>query len=244
MALFGEKYGATVRTVTVCQPHTNCDERYSYELCGGTHVRSTSEIGPFLIVAEESSGAGVRRIEAITGEVAQNTLLQQWELIAEASVQLRTEPEHILERIQSLNSELDQASRTINGLQRESAQDAASVLLSKVHSVQGVSVLASEVETTNAELLGEMADWCRDKLKSGVVVLGSNIDGTARLIATVTPDLQAKGLHAGKLVGEIARLVDGGGGGNPRFASAGGKNPKDLPLAIKMVDDFVAEQLG
>lgn len=243
MALFGEKYGSIVRTVTVCEPHTNCDERFSYELCGGTHVRSTAEIGSFLIISEESSGAGVRRIEAITGEEAQKTLAHQWDVIASAADQLRTEPDNILERIHSLNENLDAASRTITNMQKESAQDAASVLLGKARTIQGITLLAAQVDAENAELLSEMADWCRDKLQSAVVVLGSNINGTARLIATVTPDLQSKGLHAGKLVGDIARMVGGGGGGNPRFASAGGRNPDQLPRAIEQVDEIINSYL-
>ncbi len=240
MALFGEKYGTVVRTVTV--PRPTQDQRFSYELCGGTHVRTTAEIGLFLIVGEESSSAGVRRIEAITGRAAQQTLLRQSALLRMAAATLRTDPEGVPARIDSLIEELASAQHTLDQLQRRSARDATDSLLSRRREVQGIQIVAAQVNVPDPDLLAEMADWCRDRLQgTSVVVLGSEIDGSARLVAKVTPEAEARGLHAGRLVGQIAKLVGGGGGGRPDFATAGGKQPDRLPDAIAAVEGMVAE---
>jgi alanyl-tRNA synthetase len=243
MALFGEKYGAKVRTVTICEPMTGCADRYSYELCGGTHVQTTAEIGPFLVVREEPVGAGTRRIEAITGREAQGVLAEQRVTLNYAAALLNTQPESLLARIEALTDELTLAKRTIDQLQRASAREGLDSLLDRATQVDGVTVIAAEVSAPDPEILAEMADWCRDRLQSAVVVLGSNIEGTARLVAKITPDVQARGVHAGKLVGEVAKLVGGGGGGRPDFATAGGKKPSDLPEALARVNEMVAQTL-
>jgi len=242
MALFGEKYGATVRTITIPQG-TGEGERFSYELCGGTHVRSTAEIGPFLITAEESSGSGVRRIEAITGRGAQRVLQERSATLQMLAKRLRTEPDELISRLDSLLAELEQARQTIEHLRRQSAKGVLEGVLASAHDIDGIKVVAAVVQAPDVDLLAEMADWCRDRLQSGIVVLGSDIDGTARLVAKVTPDLVSRGIHAGKLVREAAKVVGGGGGGRPDFATAGGKHPAKLGEAIGSVDRLVSDAL-
>ena len=243
MALFGEKYGSVVRTVTVCERHTDCGDRYSYELCGGTHVRSTAEIGPFLVLRDEPVGAGTRRIEAITGRAAQRMLANQRVVLNTVAETLHTEPKNVPSRLETVLAELDEAQRTIEKLQRATAKEEMESLINGAHEIDGIKIIAAQVSAADPDLLGEMADWVRDKLQSGVVVLGSDIEGTARLVAKITPDVQSRGIHAGKLVGEVARVVGGGGGGRPDFATAGGKNPSALSEALAKVDDLVASWL-
>ncbi len=242
MALFGEKYGETVRTITIPQPQAR-QQRFSYELCGGTHVRSTAEIGPFVITKEESSSAGVRRIEAVTGRGAQALIAQRLQTLNAVAVRLGSEVENVASRVEALLDELKAAQERIEALERRSALNALDTLLAQAQEVDGARVVAAQVEAPDSDLLGQMADWCRDRLESGVVVLGSTIEGKVRLVAKVTPDLVKRGVHAGKLVGALAEVVGGGGGGRPDFATAGGKDPSRLPEAIAKASVLVAEAL-
>ncbi|MBN1311985.1 MAG: alanine--tRNA ligase [Anaerolineae bacterium] len=241
MALFGEKYSDTVRTITV--PESGRDERFSYELCGGTHVCTTAEIGPFLVVGEESSAAGVRRITAVTGRVAQKIILERLSTLDAIAYQVGSDPDAVESKIVALVDDLKAAYRQIEQMERSSAQSGVGELLSNARDFNGATLVAAEIEISDAELLGQMADWCRDRMTSGVVVLGSRIDDKARLVAKVTPDLVKRGVHAGKLIGEIAKLVGGGGGGRPDFATAGGNDPSNLPAAIAKVEEVVAQKL-
>ena len=241
MALFGEKYGDVVRTVTV--PEEKAEDRFSYELCGGTHVRTTGEIGPFLIVKEESSSAGVRRIVAVTGRAAHELIQNRLEMLDAVAALLGSEPEALEERVQSLLEELREARQTIARLEQSQARSTLENLLAQATEINGSRLLIAQVEVADDELLGWMADRSRERMQSGVVVLGSNIGGKARLVAKITPDLVERGLHAGKLIGSIARLVGGGGGGRPDFATAGGRNPDKLPDAIAKAEEIVIETL-
>ena len=242
MALFGEKYGETVRTVTIPDPEDPA-RRWSYELCGGTHVRTTGEIGQFLITREESSSAGVRRIEAVTGHAAQALVRERLAALEAISARLGVEPEQVPERLESLLDELHEAQRTVERLERESARSELDNVLARAQDVDGVKVIAATVSAADADLLAEMADWCRDRIDSGVVLLGSEIEGKARLVAKVTQDLVGRGVHAGKLVGQVAKMVGGGGGGRPDFATAGGRDPEKLPEALAKTAEIVAEAL-
>jgi alanyl-tRNA synthetase len=240
MALFGEKYGETVRTISIHAPGDH-KQRWSYELCGGTHVRSTAEIGSFVITREESSSAGVRRIEAVTGRGA-------WALIHDRLVTLETiaellgaDVESASARAQTLIAEFREAQHRLEQFRREAALMTVDTLVQEAVEVAGSQVIAAQVDASDTDLLSQMADWCRDRLDSGVVLLGSAIEGKVRLVAKVTPDLVKRGVHAGQLVGSIAKQVGGGGGGRPDFATAGGKDVARLPDAvrstIKMVED-------
>ncbi|MBN1429698.1 MAG: alanine--tRNA ligase [Anaerolineae bacterium] len=240
MALFGEKYGETVRTITVPEKDT---DRFSYELCGGTHVRVTAEIGPCLVVGEESSGAGVRRITAVTGRVAQQTILGRLSMLNIVAYRLGCEPENVEDRLANLLDDLKATRQHIEQLERQSAQSGVGDLMASAKEIGGAAVVVAEISVADSELLGQMADWCRDRMTSGVVVLGSSIDDKARLVAKVTPDLVKRGVHAGKLIGEIAKIVQGGGGGRPDFATAGGNDPSNLPAAMVKAEELVAQVL-
>ncbi len=242
MALFGEKYGATVRTITIPEP-ADVSDRFSYELCGGTHVRLTAEIGPFLVTSEESSSAGVRRIEAVTGHAAQALIRARIAALEEAADRVGADPNTLDERLDALLDEMKAAQARIRQLERKSALGALDGVLKHATDVNGAKVVAAQVDAPDGELLGQMVDWCRDRLDSGVVVLASLIDGSPRLVAKVTPDLVKRGMHAGKLVGALAELVGGKGGGRPDFASAGGGDPAALSAALAAAPDKVAKAL-
>lgn len=230
MALFGEKYGAEVRTVTIPGPDNGV--RYSYELCGGTHVRWTGDIGPFILTSEDSASAGVRRIEAITGHGAQSFISDRLEKFNAVTETLGGDAEIVEERLQRLQAELNEAQSRIKELERDTALETLDDLLAKAEDIDGFKLVAAEVEAPDGDMLGQMADWCRDRIDSGVVVLGSAIDGKARLVAKVTQDVVKRGVHAGNLVGALAKQVGGGGGGRPDFATAGGKDIDKIGGAI------------
>nr|MBN1229758.1 alanine--tRNA ligase [Anaerolineae bacterium] len=241
MALFGEKYGDEVRTVTIGDPAK--EARFSYELCGGTHVRSTGEIGYFLITHEESSGAGVRRIEAVTGWGAFDLITRRLNQMSLLSDRLNTQPENIVDAVDRLIESLNETTRRVETLARQSARQSLDHLLETATDLDGVKVVAAQVDAADADLLAEMADWCRDRLTSGIVVLGAPIDGKARLVAKVTSDLVEKGIHAGRIVNDVAQKVGGGGGGRPDFATAGGREPEKLVSALSGVTGIIQSML-
>jgi alanyl-tRNA synthetase len=231
MALFGEKYGDVVRVVEI--------PGFSQELCGGTHVRATGEIGPFLIVAEGSVAAGVRRIEAVTGDVAVERMLTQQQLIEESARALRVAwPE--------VPGQLDVLQERIRGLERETerlrgqlAATRVGDLLERAVDVNGRRVLAARADVDGKDALRQMGDRLRDRMGSGVVVLGAVIDGRPSLLAMVTPDLVAQGVKAGDIVRETAAIVDGRGGGRAELAEAGGKDVAKLDAALAAVAGIV-----
>ncbi|MGQ9909284.1 MAG: alanine--tRNA ligase [Candidatus Flexifilum sp.] len=240
MALFGEKYGDTVRTISVVNAS---GDRYSYELCGGVHVRETSEIGPFLIVSEGSVSSGVRRIEALTGRGAMDYVQRTRSLVSGLAAQLGTTPETIGERLETLQSELHAARKRIEQLQRDHARSQFKSLLSGAESRNGVLTVISAIDDATPDMLREMSDWFRTQVKSGVMVLGSVSDGKPQLLASVTDDLTRNGLHAGNLIKQLAPIVGGGGGGRANMAVAGGRYPEKLPEALNAARDLIAAAL-
>jgi len=241
MALFGEKYGDIVRVVRTGWPD---EEPISMELCGGTHVNQTAEIGPFVIVSEGSVGAGVRRIEALTGHGAQRYLSQRLNKLTSAAAYLNASPEELDRKVLALLEENQTLHKQLDRVRRESAQREVDALLAKVERVNDVSVLSVQVNADSTDMLREMSDWFRDRLKSGVVVLGAIMDKRPSLIAAVTPDLVERGLDAGKIVRQAAQVVGGGGGGKPTLAEAGGKDASKLLDALASVRQIVAEAMG
>jgi alanyl-tRNA synthetase len=239
MALFGEKYGEQVRTIKIGYP----EHEFSHELCGGTHVRNTSEIGLLHILSESSVGAGIRRIEAVTGREAQRLVQGRLAELERAATFLGSQPGEVDRRVLSLLDEVQSLRKEVARLQQAVAKRDFELLLERVQDVRGVQVLAAQVEVADEGTMREMTDWFRDKLGSGVVVLGAAINRRPRLVAAVTPDLVKRGLHAGRLVQVVARLVDGGGGGRPTMAQAGGADLGRLPEALAMVSVWVAEKL-
>ena len=231
MALFGEKYGKIVRVVKVGD--------FSLELCGGCHVPNTSVIGLFKIVSESGIGAGTRRIEAVTGEAAYNLMNEQIGLLKEAATKLKTNAKDVPARIDALMAETKQLHHENESLATKLGNIEAGNLVSKVKDINGVAVLVAKVQGIDMNNLRNMADELKQKLGSGIVVLGSTMDDKVNLIAGVTKDLMDKGFHAGKLIKEVATRCGGGGGGRPDMAQAGGKDPAKLDSALAYVEEWV-----
>jgi len=233
IALFDEKYGDTVRVLRIGEPFI------SAELCGGTHVSATGEIGLFHIISESSIGSGLRRVEAVTGRGAEqyfNERLSDLERIAKS---LGSSPEEARDKVSGLAGELEQERKQRLALERELAKKTAESLLSQAEVVKGVKVLVAEVPSSRLEMLREMSDLLRDRLLSAIVVLGTVYEDKPAFLAAVTPDLVAKGYDAGKIVKQVAAVTGGGGGGRPNLAQAGGKDKKKLGQALKLVKSLI-----
>jgi len=233
-ALFGEKYGDVVRLVQVGNPPP-----FSAELCGGTHVRSTGEIGMLYIVSEESVGSGVRRIEATTGRGALGLIEQRLAVLDSVAAELQTIPEEVEAKVSSVVVELSTERKRAVAMERESARKAAGSLLSEARDVSGITVISTKVAATSADAMREMGDRLKQDLKSGVVVLGAVCDGKPSLLAMVTPDLVAKGFNAGQVVKEVAKVVGGGGGGRAELGQGSGKDASKLEEALSLVSTLV-----
>jgi alanyl-tRNA synthetase len=240
MALFGEKYGDQVRVIRIGMP----DEPFSQELCGGTHVMQTGEIGMFRIVSESSVGAGVRRIEAVTGRAAQQLVQKRLGVLEAAATHLGSPPEEVDRAVLRLMGELHDRQKEIAQLRRQLARLEFEAILNQVQEVSGVQVVAARVEATDGETLREMTDWLRNRLGSAVVVLGAVIEGKPNFVAAVTEDLVGRGIKAGDLIKQVARIVGGGGGGRPTLAQAGGRDPNRLGEALESVPSAVAGLLS
>ncbi len=239
-ALFGEKYGDVVRVLRV----GTADAPFSQELCGGTHVTRTGDIGPFLITEESGIGAGLRRIEAVTGRGALQVIQALRARQEQAVALLGGTAEELPQRIERLHNELRAAHKEIETLTRKLARADFQSLLDNVIEIDGIPVLAARVEAADADTLREMADWFRDKMQGGVIVLGAVIDDKPLLIAATTKALvQERGIHAGNLVRDLARMVGGGGGGRPDMAQAGGREPAKLSEALDKVPALLREML-
>jgi alanyl-tRNA synthetase len=231
MALFGEKYGKIVRVVQVGD--------YSLELCGGCHVPNTSVIGLFKIVSESGIGAGIRRIEGVTGESAYHLLNEQVGLLKESAEKLKTNPREIVSRIEGMLQETRHLQRENESLTAKLGNIEAGNLIANAKEINGVTVLTAKVNDVDMNNLRNMADDIKQKLGSAIIVLGSSDSEKVNLIAVVTKDLIEKGYHAGKLVKEVAAKCGGSGGGRSDMAQAGGKDPQNLDNALQFVDEWV-----
>ncbi|PKM79875.1 MAG: alanine--tRNA ligase [Firmicutes bacterium HGW-Firmicutes-13] len=236
MALFDEKYKEKVRLVEI--------GNYSLELCGGTHVKSTGEIGIFKIVSETGIGTGLRRIEALSGPGAYEYFSKKEEILNKISAELKSDEERLVTRLESLLRSHKDLEKENQQLLQKLASQGVSDLLDKVVKVKDIPVLSVQVEVPDAEGLRSVADQLRDKMGSGVVVLGSEKNGKVMLVAVVTKDLLKTGLHAGKIVGEVAKITGGGGGGRPDMAQAGGKEAQKLPEALNKTTQIVQKLLS
>jgi len=236
MALFGEKYGDQVRVIKIGM----ADDPFSQELCGGTHVMQTGEIGMFRIVSESSVGAGVRRIEAVTGRAAQQLVQKRLSVLDAAATHLGSSPEEVDRAVLRLMGELHDRQKEIAQLRRQLARLEFEAILNQVQEVNGVQVVAARVDATDGETLREMTDWLRNRLGSAVIVLGAVIEGKPNFVAAVTDDLVGRGVKAGDLIKQVARIVGGGGGGRPTLAQAGGRDPNRLGEALESVPSAVA----
>jgi alanyl-tRNA synthetase len=238
LAFFGDKYPeANVRVVTI-PDDSSPGGFYSKELCGGTHVVRTGAIGLFKIIAEQSTAAGVRRIEAITGHRALAEYQRVLSALRNAAGMLNVSEDQLLPALERQFEQIKWLEKQLEGLQRKAAGSQAEGLMEAVREVKGVRVLAAQVAGTSREALREMVDSLRQKLGSGVVVLATAEDGKVSLIVAVTKDLTQK-LHAGKIVQELARLVGGSGGGKPDLAEAGGKDTSAIESALRSIYPLV-----
>ncbi|MBO8125846.1 MAG: alanine--tRNA ligase [Firmicutes bacterium] len=236
MALFGEKYGDRVRVVQVGS--------YSTELCGGTHVCSTGQIGLFKIISESGVAAGTRRIEALTGRHALRWLNERNRLLEGVASQLKVNPEQVQSKVARLVENLKSAEKELKNLKHQLAQEELDNPAELAQDVQGVKLLARRIDDLDVPGMRNLVDELRAKLGSGVVVLGSAAGGKVVLVAGATKDVVENGIHAGKLVGALAKLVGGGGGGRPDMAQAGGKDPAKLDEALASAAQVLAEQLS
>ena len=235
MALFGEKYGDKVRVVSMGD--------FSVELCGGTHVANTANITLFKIVSEAGVAAGVRRIEALTGNNVIEYYRQMEENLHTIAKTLKTSPTEIVEKITHLQKEVKELQSENESLKSKMAQDSLGNVMDQVVEVKGVKVLASAVDGVDMNGLRDLGDQLKEKLGEGVVVLASAKDGKVSLLAMATQGAMDKGAHAGNLIKAAAAIVGGGGGGRPNMAQAGGKNPDKIPEAIAKVAELVEGQL-
>ena len=237
LAFFGDKYGDTVRLIEIANGAT-----FSFEVCGGTHVGRTGEVGAVYILGESGIGAGMRRIEAISGRSAERMVWESMGRDARLVERLHTTVPELEERVEGLLGEIESLRRDREALERRMSLQAAEGLLSSREVVDGITVLAARTTASSAESLRETGDWLRDKLGTGVVVLGSVVGGRPLLVAMVTRDLVARGLDAAAIARGAAKAIQGGGGGRPDVAQAGGKLPEKLDQALAMVAGLVREK--
>ncbi len=233
IAIFDEKYGEVVRVLKIGEPSV------SAELCGGTHVSSTGEIGYFHIVSESSIGAGLRRIEAVTGRGAEELLNQRLSGLESIARALDATPENAAEKLTGLVADLESERKNNVSLQRELANREVASLLESVEVIKGIKVIPARVTSANQVIMREMADVIRDKLKSVIVVLGAVSGDRPVFVAAVTPDLVAKGYNAGDIIKQVSRVAGGGGGGRADFAQAGGKDKVNLDEALRLVKQLI-----
>ena len=235
MALFGEKYGEKVRVVKMGD--------FSTELCGGTHVANTGVITAFKILSESGVAAGVRRIEALTGNGVMKYYAKLEETIAEAAKAVKGTPDTLVEKIEHLMNELKAVQSENESLKSKAAKEALGDVMDQVVEVKGVKLLSAKVAGVDMNGLRELGDQLKEKMGEGIVVLISEMDGKVNMIAMATDSAMAKGAHAGNLIKGIAALVGGGGGGRPNMAQAGGKNPAGIDAALKEAVKVVESQL-
>jgi alanyl-tRNA synthetase len=233
IALFDEKYGDTVRVMHIGEPAV------SAELCGGTHVAFTGEIGYFHIISEGSIGAGLRRIEAVTGRAAEELIEQRVSIIEGIAKSLEASTEDVVDKISGLINELGREKKLNRSLLQEMANEEAKSLLKRVEIVSGINLLVSTVRLSNLERMREMSDFIREKLKSVIVVLGGIFADKPFFIAAVTPDLVQKGYNAGNIVKKVSQVTGGGGGGRADFAQGSGKYADKLEEALRLVKDLI-----
>ena len=235
MALFGEKYEEDVRVVSMGD--------FSKELCGGTHVANTGSIVTFKIVSEGGVAAGVRRIEALTGDAVFAYYKDIEKTLAEAAKAAKATPANLTDKIENMLAEIKALQSEIESMKSKAAKEALGDVMDQVKEVKGVKLLATAVEGVDMNGLRDLGDQLKEKLGEGVIVIASNAGDKVNLIAMATDGAMAKGAHAGNLIKGIAGLVGGGGGGRPNMAQAGGKNPAGIPDAIAKAEEVLAGQI-
>jgi len=241
-ALFGEKYGDEVRMITVGGRDTT--PYYSRELCGGTHLQRTGQIGLCFITNEGSVGAGLRRIEAVTGRSAESYVRSRLNTLHNVANRLAAPSEQLEERVAALQQDAQAQKKEMDRLRKDLGRRQIEEALRNVQTVSDVSLVVAQVEAALADDLRDMADIARQRLGSACTVLGAALDGKPFFIVAITPDLVERGLHAGQMAKSLAAMVGGGGGGRPNMAQAGGKDLDKLTEALAATPRLVAEQLA
>ena len=233
MALFGEKYGDVVRTIKIGD--------FSYELCGGTHVKATGEIGVFIILSESGIASGVRRIEAITGERAVQFVQQQKEVLQNLSALLNASAEELPSKAEQLLAERRQLEKELQKAQADALQSGVDDWLKQAEDINGIRVIVKELKNVDGNQLKSLGDRIREKGQKIAALLIAENNGKLNLVCVVSDDLiKEKHLHAGNIVREVARQVGGGGGGRPHLATAGGKDVANKDKAVRLFKELVA----
>ena len=231
MALFGEKYGDVVRVVSV--------DDFSCELCGGSHVDNTSVIGSFRITGESGTGSGVRRIEAVTGEAALAVAKAESRELQQLADLLKAKVGDTTAKLEALLAQAKGMEKELAQLKKEAAMSDMDSILAGKEDIGGVSVITAVAQADSMDNLRDLADSVLDKVGSGVVLLGMAHDDKVNFVCKVAKADVKRGLHAGKIIKEVAKIVGGGGGGRPDNATAGGKNPAKLEEALEAVNNIV-----
>ncbi|MFB0559802.1 MAG: DHHA1 domain-containing protein, partial [Candidatus Lokiarchaeia archaeon] len=240
LAFFGEKYGEKVRTVMVTSESLSAPQlAFSFELCGGIHCRSTGEIGLFRIISETGIAAGVRRIEALAGKRAYEYTKEEERIIAGMAETLKVPRSELVSRLEKMIKETKALLKEIGFLRGQTVTSSVEKLVNKPKTVGKIKLISAKVEAMDRNILRSFGDQLRDKLKSGVIILGATIEGKVALLSIVTQDLVKKGYHAGKIIGEVAKLVDGSGGGRSDMAQAGGKSVNKLDSALTRAEKII-----
>ena len=241
LAFFGDRYGDVVRVVRMAG---EWNDPFSFEVCGGTHVSATGQVGTLLVLGESSIGGGMRRVEALTGRAAEALFVEQSATLDALSNRLQTPVADLEARLDSYMQETDDLRRRLASLERSLLRSEAESLLQRVADVDGVRVVYGRTSAHNADGMREMGDFLRDKLSSCVVTLGGLSDGSPILVTMVTGDLVERGVNAGNIARDAAKLMGGGGGGRPEMAQAGGRQPEKLDDALAAVPGLVRQALS
>lgn len=248
MAIFGEKYETAVRVVEICDPAPHVHDCFSKELCGGTHAPATGFVGAFQIISEGSVGAGVRRIEALTGSAASAWTDQRLDALSEIATAVRATPDSAGDRIAQLQTETADLRRRLQAVEAKTGATVAEQIAESATDVGGVAVAVGRVAVESADALRRAGDEVRRRLseseRQGVIVLGAVANGRPLFVAMATEGAVAAGVNAGRLIGGVARIAGGGGGGSPEMAQAGGRDAEKLDEALESALDAVREQLG
>jgi alanyl-tRNA synthetase len=234
MALFGEKYGNRVRVVMIGD--------YSTELCGGTHLVRTASVGSFKITSESSVGAGIRRIEAVTGMGVLSYIRDLNERLRSVASNLGSPVAEVDQASARLVSQFKDMQKQLEQIQAKGTASQAGELAQSAQEFNGIKVVASQVNSNDINILSSLADGITDRLRSGIIILGGVGDGKITFVCKVTPDLTGKGFHAGNLIREVAKTAGGGGGGKPEFAQAGGRDASKLAEALAKGVELVRQQ--
>ena len=248
MAIFGEKYETAVRVVEICDPAPHVHDCFSKELCGGTHAPATGFVGAFQIISEGSVGAGVRRIEALTGSAASAWTDQRLDALSEIATAVRATPDSAGDRIAQLQTEAADLRRRLQAVEAKTGATVAEQIAESATDVGGVAVAVGRVAVESADALRRAGDEVRRRLseseRQGVIVLGAVANERPLFVAMATEGAVAAGVNAGRLIGGVARIAGGGGGGSPEMAQAGGRSAEKLDEALESALDAVREQLG